>query len=250
MIPLFQSGLNDYYVLRNFFSFYVFFLTKGVQSCVDCTPFLRFQHLKTPYYFYYFFLKKCATVAHFFSTVISLFFPTASTFFGRVVYALGPQTTRPHHENFLHSFSFSPLQCFKHKKRRVPNAFFCMKIYFHYCNISLLRNWSFPHEYFNMYFFEFLLWYCYDIAMTEICPQLCPGLCPDYPGQGIVWAYFFLLETLDIHSFLCFRKSKKVLDYYLFYNYLLLLQLQCFKCKKRRCNLGEGTTSFFAFSIV
>ena len=88
----------------------------------------------------------------------------------KLIAALEKAATNIRDENFLHSFSFSPLQCFKHKKRRVPNAFFCMKIYFHYCNISLLRNWSFPHEYFNMYFFEFLLWYCYDIAMTEICP--------------------------------------------------------------------------------
>lgn len=105
-----------YYVI--FFVLRFFSWQKGVQSSVDCTPFLRFQHLKIPYYFYYFFWKSRATVAHFFGTVISLFFPTASTFFGRVVYARGPWTTRPHHENFLHSFSFSPLQCFKRKKRR------------------------------------------------------------------------------------------------------------------------------------
>lgn len=77
-----------YYVI--FFVLRFFSWQKGVQSSVDCTPFLRFQHLKIPYYFYYFFWKSRATVAHFFGTVISLFFPTASTFFGRVVYARGP----------------------------------------------------------------------------------------------------------------------------------------------------------------
>lgn len=51
--------------------------------------FLSVSNAETLYYFYYFFEKNRATVAHFFSTVISLFLPTASTFFGRVVYALG-----------------------------------------------------------------------------------------------------------------------------------------------------------------
>lgn len=51
--------------------------------------FLSVSNAETLYYFYYFFEKSRATVAHFFSTVISLFLPTTSTFFGRVVYALG-----------------------------------------------------------------------------------------------------------------------------------------------------------------
>ena len=62
-----------YYVI--FFVLRFFSWQKGVQSTLDCTPFLRFQHLKIPYYFYYFFWKSRATVAHFFGTVISLFFP-------------------------------------------------------------------------------------------------------------------------------------------------------------------------------
>ena len=77
-----------YYVI--FFRFTFFSWQKGVQSTQDCTPFLRFQHLKIPYYFYYFFWKSRATVARLFIVVISLFLPTASTFFERVVYALGP----------------------------------------------------------------------------------------------------------------------------------------------------------------
>lgn len=52
--------------------------------------FLSVSNAETLYYFYYFFEKSGATVAHFFSTMISLFLPTTSTFFGRVVYALGP----------------------------------------------------------------------------------------------------------------------------------------------------------------
>ena len=72
-------------------------------------------------------------------------------------------------KTFCIHFHFRRCSVLSTKKGVCPTPFFCMKIYFHYCNISLLRNWSFPHEYFNMYFFEFLLWYCYDIAMTEIC---------------------------------------------------------------------------------
>ena len=52
--------------------------------------FLSVSIAETLYYFYYFFEKSRATVARFFSTTISLFLPTTSTFFGRVVYALGP----------------------------------------------------------------------------------------------------------------------------------------------------------------
>lgn len=118
MILLFQTNLYNYYVLRNFFRFTFFFLTKRGAVYARLHPFFAVSAPKNSVLFLLFFLKKCATVAHFFGTVISLFFPTASTFFGRVVYARGPQTTRPHHENFLHSFSFSPLQCFKRKKRR------------------------------------------------------------------------------------------------------------------------------------
>lgn len=52
-----------YYVI--FFVLRFFSWQKGVQSTLDCTPFLRFQHLKIPYYFYYFFWKKschCGTL--------------------------------------------------------------------------------------------------------------------------------------------------------------------------------------------
>ena len=52
--------------------------------------FLSVSNAETLYYFYYFFEKSRVTVARFFSTTISLLLPTTSTFFGRVVYALGP----------------------------------------------------------------------------------------------------------------------------------------------------------------
>ena len=196
------------------------------------------------YYFYYFFEKSRATVAHFFSTVISLFSPTASTFFGRVVQGPGAQTTRPHHENFLHSFSFSPLQCFKHKKRRVPNAFFCMKIYFHYCNISLLRNWSFPHEYFNMYFFEFLLWYCYDkyyaICYDITMIRLSQSLSQFFRSKPLIYIVFFI-----------FQKTKKILDYYTFFTTISYHCICSALNAKKDVVIWERVLRlFFAFSIV
>lgn len=40
--------------------------------------FLSVSNAETLYYFYYFFEKSRTTVAHFFSTVISLFLPTAT----------------------------------------------------------------------------------------------------------------------------------------------------------------------------
>lgn len=91
--------------------------------------FLSVSNAETLYYFYYFFEKSRATVAHFFSTVISLFLPTASTFFGRVVQAPRAQTTRPHHEKNCIYFHFRRCSVLNAKKdvafwERV-HVFFC-----------------------------------------------------------------------------------------------------------------------------
>ena len=35
-----------------------------------------------------------------------------------------------------------------------------------FCGFGIFHIWENPHEYFNMYFFEFLLWYYYGNGMV------------------------------------------------------------------------------------